>query len=280
VPCGDAATLASTIVDVTASGGYDGERVDYVDGTVFSRTESYLSLATYAETADHPPSDYTGERIYYRSIPARRTDVLTVHDYLWRWDTDWFWCSRAFGAQRPVIRRLWPKDKLRSDVYWKLVALDRRTSFSSRLDVARRRPAREQVVQDIEVPVDALPEFLDFFHREVGIEPVWVCPLRPRRPDARWPLYALDPATTYVNVGFWSTVAVPSGSSPADGRVNRRVEQVVTGLGGRKSLYSTVFYSREEFASLYGGDAYAALRSTYDGAGRLPDMWTKTVGRG
>ena len=145
------------------------------------------------------------------------------------------------------------------------------------LDGNDKEPIGERI---IEVPVDALPEFLDFFHREVGIEPVWVCPLRPRRPDVRWPLYPLDPATTYVNVGFWSTVAVPSGTSPADGRVNRRIEQVVTRLGGRKSLYSTAFYSREEFASLYGGDAYAALRSTYDGAGRLPDMWTKTVGRG
>jgi FAD/FMN-containing dehydrogenase len=280
VRCGDADDLAATIAAVTASGGYDDVRVDYVDGTVFSRTESYLTLATYTENTDVEPSDYTGTDIYYRSIPARDTDVLTVHDYLWRWDTDWFWCSRAFGAQRPLIRRLWPKDLLRSDVYWKLVALDRRTSFSTRLGSARRRPAREQVVQDIEVPVAALAEFLDFFHREVGIEPVWVCPLRQRDPLARWPLYELDPLTTYVNVGFWSTVALPRGASPGDGRVNRRIEAVVTGLGGRKSLYSTAFYDREEFAALYGGDSYAALRATYDCDGRLADMWTKTIGRG
>ena len=280
VRCGDADDLAATIDAVTASGDYGGVRVDYVDGTVFSRTESYLTLASYAETADHEPSDYTGTEIYYRSIPIRDTDVLTVHDYLWRWDTDWFWCSRAFGAQRPLIRRLWPKDRLRSDVYWKLVALDRRTSLSSRLGSARRKPPREQVVQDIEVPVTALAEFLDFFHREVGIEPVWVCPLRQRDPMARWPLYELDPSTTYVNVGFWSTVAVPRGATPDDGRVNRRIEAVVTSLGGRKSLYSTAFYGREEFAVLYGGDSYAELRATYDHNGRLPDMWTKTVGRG
>jgi len=280
VRCGDAADLAATIAAVTTSGAYDGVRVDFVDGTVFSRAESYLTLATYTETIDQGPSDYTGAEIYYRSIRVRDTDVLTVHDYLWRWDTDWFWCSRAFGAQRPLIRRLWPKDRLRSDVYWKLVALDRRTSFSSRLDSARRRPAREQVVQDIEVPVTALGEFLDFFHREVGIEPVWVCPLRRRDPMARWPLYDLDPSTTYVNVGFWSTVALPRGASPDDGRVNRRIEAVVTSLGGRKSLYSTAFFEREEFAALYGGDSYAVLRATYDNGGRLADMWTKTVGHG
>jgi FAD/FMN-containing dehydrogenase len=283
VPCGDAAHLAAAIAEVTSTGSYAGARVDYVDGTVFSGTESYLSLARYAdadEVAGRTPSDYTGERVYYRSIRERSTDLLTTHDYLWRWDTDWFWCSRAFGAQNPRIRRWWPKDKLRSDVYWKLVALDRRTSFSARLAAARRQPAREQVVQDIEVPVAALPEFLEFFHREVGIEPVWVCPLRHRDPGAHWPLYELDPETTYVNVGFWSTVPLPGGVDPADGRVNRRIEQVVTRLGGHKSLYSTAFYDREEFGRLYGGEAYARLRAEYDPRGRLPDMWTKTVARG
>ncbi len=280
VPTGDAASLAHAIVEVTSSGTYDGGRVDYVDGTVFSPSESYLTLASYTDVAERMPSDYTGEHIYYRSIQERRTDLLTVHDYLWRWDTDWFWCSRAFGVQKPLVRRLWPKSKLRSDVYWKLVALDRRTSFSARLESARRRPAREQVVQDVEVPVEALPEFLDFFHREVGIEPVWVCPLRQRDPAVSWPLYELDPAVTYVNVGFWSTVPLPAGADPAEGRVNRRIEEVVTSLGGKKSLYSTAYYEREEFDRIYGGTAYAALRSAYDPAGRLPDLWTKTVGRG
>ncbi|MBI1377372.1 MAG: FAD-binding protein [Frankiales bacterium] len=280
VPCGDALDLAATIAEVTSAGEHEGRRVDYVDGTVFSREESYLTLGTYTDSADQEPSDYTGQDIYYRSVRERRTDLLTVHDYLWRWDTDWFWCSRAFGAQNPWIRRVWPSSKLRSDVYWRLVALDRRTGFSTRLDAARRRPAREAVVQDVEVPVGRLPEFLDFFHREVGIEPVWVCPLRQRDPSVRWPLYELDPEVMYVNVGFWSTVPLPSGADPAEGRVNRRIEQVVTALGGRKSLYSTAFYGRDEFAALYGGQTYTRLRAEYDPDGRLPDMWTKTVGRG
>jgi len=280
VPCGDAAALARTIADVVAAGSYDGISVDYVDGTVFSPSESYLTLGAYTSERTHEPSDYTGMEIYYRSIQQRRTDLLTTHDYLWRWDTDWFWCSRAFGAQRPWVRRLWPTSKLRSDVYWRLVALDRRTRASARIAALRGRPAREAVVQDVEVPVEALPEFLSFFHREVGISPVWVCPLRQRDPSARWPLYELDPATSYVNVGFWSTVALPTGADPEEGRINRLVEAEVTRLGGKKSLYSTAFYGREEFARLYGGQAYAQLRAAYDPGGRLPDMWTKTVGRG
>ena len=107
-----------------------------------------------------------------------------------------------------------------------------------------------------------------------------MCPLRTRTSDTRWPLYELDPATTYVNVGFWSTVPLPFGVEPGEGRVNRRIEQKVTELHGRKSLYSTAFYDHREFGQLYGGDTYAQLRAIYDPAGRLPDMWTKTVGRG
>ena len=77
-------------------------------------------------------SDYTGQNIYYQSIRGPRDDFLTIRDYLWRWDTDWFWCSRAFGVQRPLIRRMWPRRYRRSDVYRKLVALDRRHRLQQR----------------------------------------------------------------------------------------------------------------------------------------------------
>jgi FAD/FMN-containing dehydrogenase len=269
-------TAMAAIVD---SGEYLGQRVDFLDGVVFTEHEQYLTLG---EMVDHIPtglslSDYTGMQMYYRSLQQRSEDVLTIHDYLWRWDTDWFWCSRAFGAQRPFIRRLWPKRKLRSDVYWKLVALDRRYQFSDRLKRLRRQPRREAVVQDIEVPIDALPEFLDFFHAEVGIEPIWICPLRQRDATTRWPLYEFDQMATYVNVGFWSTVPLGAGIAPDDGVVNRRIEEIVTKLNGRKSLYSTAFYDADTFWSIYGGRSYAELKGRYDPAGRYADLYEKVV---
>jgi FAD/FMN-containing dehydrogenase len=180
-------------------------------------------------------------------------------------------------VQRPLVRRLWPKSRLRSDVYWRLVALERRFDASNRVNRRRGRPVREAVVQDIEVPVDRLAEFLEFFHREVGIEPVWVCPLRQRDPDARWPLYEFDPATLYVNVGFWSTVPLPPGVEPGEGSVNRRIEETVTALDGRKSLYSTAFYDEDTFWSIYGGEEYARLKKEYDPQGRLRGLYEKVV---
>ena len=276
-----AAALAEAISELVASGRHEGQAIDFLDGTVFSASEQYLTIGTMVDDlpAGLAPSDYTGMAIYYRSIQQRIEDALTIDDYLWRWDTDWFWCSRAFGAQKPAVRRLWPKSKLRSDVYWKLVAFDRRHDVSGKLARLQGRPQREPVVQDIEVPVDALADFLDFFHREVGIEPVWVCPMRQRDPAARWPLYEFDPRVTYVNVGFWSTVPLPEGVHPEEGRVNRLIEAKVTALEGRKSLYSTAFYDRDTFWSIYGGDEYSELKNKYDPQGRLLGLYEKVVER-
>lgn len=280
IPFLTAQAMAEAMAHIVETHEWAGESVDFLDGTVFSSSEQYLTLGRMTDDAGgQQPSDYTGMDIYYRSIQRKREDLLTIHDYIWRWDTDWFWCSRAFGTQKPLIRRFWPKGKLRSDVYWKLIKWDRRTKFSTKAARIRRRPAREEVVQDIEVPIDRLADFLDFFHREVGIEPIWVCPLRQRDPAARWPLYEFDPQVTYVNVGFWSTVPLPPGVDPAEGRVNRRIEATVTELEGRKSLYSSAYYSPEEFWSIYGGGDYQRLKGVYDPASRLLDLYDKVVRR-
>ena len=273
---GDAETCAAAIAAVVDAGAHDGQRVDFLDGVWFSATECYLVLGTFSRTVPRT-SDYTGADIYYRSIQERTEDWLTVDDYLWRWDTDWFWCSRAFGAQRPVVRRLWPRRWRRSDVYWKLVALNRRTGFSRWRDRRLGIAGREDVVQDIEVPVGRMAEFLAFLDAETGIEPVWLCPLRQRDPSARWDLYVLDPDTTYVNIGFWSSVEL--GAAESDGVHNRAIEKKVAELNGRKSLYSTAFYSPEEFWQTYGGASYDKVKATYDPDGRLLSLYDKTVRR-
>ena len=252
---------------------HEGERVDFADGTVFAPDEMYLTLGTFVEEAP-ALSDYTGMDIYYRSLQQRSVDHLTVRDYLWRWDTDWFWCSRVFGVQDRRIRRLVPKRWLRSDSYWKLVDFERRHGPMRRLDRLRGLPEQEHVVQDIEVPIASAPDFFDFFVREIPISPFWVCPLR-LRDDTRWDLYALEPDTTYVNFGFWSTVPLAPGQR--DGSHNRRIEQVVEELGGRKSLYSSSFYDHETFWRLHDAAAYDRLKRAYDGESRLLGLYEKCV---
>ena len=75
--------------------------VDFVDGTMFADHELYITTGEFVDQAEWL-SDYTYRQIYYQSIRQKKTDYLTPHDYLWRWDTDWFWCSKHFFVQHPV----------------------------------------------------------------------------------------------------------------------------------------------------------------------------------
>ena len=275
--------LPGTVETITAERAWQGVRVDAMDGVVFDPSEAYLTLATWREDAPaFPTSDYTGQEVFYRSIQTRRSDVLTMLDYLWRWDTDWFWCSRAFGAQHPLVRRIWPRRFRRSDVYHRLVGLENRYGVMARIDARRGLPARERVIQDVEIPVGRAPEFLRWFDEHIGMRPVWLCPLRLREPSGpgsarRWPSYPLEPGVTYVNVGFWGTVAIPPGA--ADGDHNRAIERMVHILGGHKSLYSDAYYERGTFDELYDGPNLARVKAHYDPDNRLTGLYEKAVRR-
>jgi len=273
----DLGLLAKAVEQIVAEGTYGGDPVHFLDGVMFEPGRAFLTLGRWSDGGG-VPSDYPGQRIFYRSIEERETDLLTVHDYLWRWDTDWFWCSHAFGAQHPVVRRLWPRRWRRSDVYHRLIGLEHRFRVLDRLG----QPARERVVQDVEIPVERLAEFLRWFDAEVGMRPVWLCPLRLREPhgpgSARaWPLYPLSPGKTYVNVGFWGTVPIAPGR--ADGDVNRAIEAAVGAHDGHKSLYSEAYYDRPTFDRLYNVAALDVVKQRYDPGGRLTGLYEKAVRR-
>ena len=45
----------------------------------------------------------------------------------------------------------------------------------------------------------------------------------------------------------------------------------------KKSLYSTSFYSREEFGELYNEEDYRQLKIRYDSTGKLNNLYEKCV---
>jgi FAD/FMN-containing dehydrogenase len=275
---GSLAELTAAIAEISERRAWAGEDVEFLDGVVFAPEESYLVLGRRAEVPEDIPSDYTGQQVYFTSLAQRDRDTFTTLDYLWRWDTDWFWCSRAFGAQHPLVRRVWPRRYRRSDVYHRLVGLENRYRVYARIQALRGRPDTERVVQDVEVPIETTEQFLRWFLQHVPMRPVWVCPLRLTGLDGKpWPLYPVQPGRTYVNVGFWGGVPIEPGRE--DGDVNRLIERAVTDAGGHKSLYSDAYYDEADFWAHYGGEVYRPLKRRYDPDARLLDLYAKAVGR-
>jgi len=246
---------------------------DFVDGTVFSPREMFLTLGRFSDAAPYT-SDYTFERIYYRSIRERREDILTVHDYLWRWDTDWFWCSKNVFAQQPLVRRfLYGRARLGSRTYTKIMRWNSRVGVTKTMERLLGLHA-ESVIQDVDIPLERAGEFLEFYAREIGLWPQWICPIGPTPHSGRFTLYPMRPGW-YVNFGFWDVKRTREGHPP--GHFNRLVERKVAELGGIKSLYSDSFFPEDEFAGIYGGEAYAALKRKYDPQGAFPTLYEKCV---
>jgi len=243
---------------------------DFVEGVAFAPDDLVLTTARYVETAPRT-SNYKFMRLYYQSLRRKERDYLRTADFFWRWDTDWFWRSEAFGMERAPLRFVAGLlGLLKSTTYWKLRDGAMRRGLVERFE---REPG-EDVIQDVEIPLERAAEFLDFLQGGIGLGYVWICPTQSPPQAESFPLYRTDPDTLYVNFGFWERV----GSTLSGGEsLNRRVERKTRACDGMKSLYSTACYPEEEFWEIYNGPAYRRLKARYDPQGRLGDLYRKCV---
>jgi hypothetical protein len=127
----------------------------------------------------------------------------------------------------------------------------------------------------VDVPVEHAQKFAEFFFDTINIRPIWICPFRTYDKNVMFSLCPFDPQTTYVNFGFWDSVA----TEKEDGYYNRLIETTVAELHGKKGLYSDSFYTSEEFWKIYDKNAYDALKQKYDPKRKLKDLFQKAVKR-
>ncbi|HEX5766652.1 MAG TPA: FAD-binding oxidoreductase [Burkholderiales bacterium] len=248
-------------------------KADFIDGTIFSPERLFLTLGELVDSAPYT-SDYTFEKIYYQSIGEKREDYLAVHDYIWRWDTDWFWCSKNVFAQNPLMRRfVYGRDRLGSRTYTKIMRWNSRVGATKKLERVLGLHS-ESVIQDVDIPISRAAEFLDFYAREIALWPQWVCPIGPQANCGRFVLYPVKNAW-YVNFGFWDVKRTRGAHPP--GHFNRLIEEKVSALGGIKSLYSESFFTEADFRARYGGAAYDALKRKYDPTAVFPRLYEKCV---
>ena len=248
------------------------QEADFIDGTIFDEKRLFLTLGRFADSAPYT-SDYTFEKIYYRSIAEKREDYLSIHDYLWRWDTDWFWCSKNVFAQNPIIRRLYGREKLNSRTYTKIMRWNSRAGVTKKIERVLGLHS-ESVIQDVDIPLGRAAEFFEFYAREIALWPQWICPIGLASHKRSFTLYPRQ-NDWYANFGFWDVKR--TREAHPRGHFNRLIEQKVAALGGIKSLYSDSYFPEGEFRAAYGGEAYDALKRKYDPGGAFPGLYAKCV---
>ncbi len=245
-------------------------KIDFIEGIVFNADDLVIATAQFTHATPYL-HDYKKRRIYYKSIQNCRQDFLTAEDYIWRWDTDWFWCSKVFGVHNPFVRFLWPKRYLNSKTYRKIMHWAEHNTLIRWCSNAFSKPT-ESVIQDVAIPIEHAYTFFHFIMQTIPLRPIWMCPTLSYS-DQCFTLFNLEPHVLYINFGFWGMI--PSDKEPA--YYNRLIEQKVIELKGIKSLYSSCYYSEDEFWSIFPKQHYDALKMRYDPQHKLLNLYKKVV---
>jgi Delta24-sterol reductase len=251
---------------------------DYLDGIVFAK--DWIVICSGRLTNNVPDGatvqQFTRAKdpwfyLHAKEITSQATESVVefvpLIDYLFRYDRGGFWVGMyAFKyfitPFNRVSRRILDRFMHTRVMYHAL---------------HQSGHSQQYIIQDVAVPYPAAEDFVDWLHETFGIYPLWLCPLRQRGKAANSPLGLLaekvDPnAPEYLmNFGVWGP---GSRNRQEFVRANRRLEQKVQDLQGKKWLYAHAYYTEDEFWSIYDRKEYDALRTKYH-ATYLPSVYDK-----
>ena len=237
--------------------------VDFIDGIVHAPDHWTLCLGRFVETA-RQPSSYRWLDVYYQSTRRLGDDVLTARDYFFRYDTEAHWLSRTVPALE------WkPVRFLVGNVFLGSTNMIR---WSGRLAPIFRWKRRPDVVCDYFIPAARVPEFYDWYLRELGYFPLWVVPYRVPKPypwvsDEHHARLAGD---LFVDLAVYG---MPNG----DPRIDRseQLEEKTYELGGIKTLISRNHYTEDRFWRIYNEANYRTAKARLDPNGVFRGLYEK-----
>ncbi|KAK3316955.1 hypothetical protein B0H66DRAFT_478479 [Apodospora peruviana] len=250
----------------------------YVDGILFSKTHGVVMTGKL--TDEIPPSQkpqtFSGswDPWFYlhaekKSLQSRTSDPTVDHipiaEYLFRYDRGGFWVGaeafKYFGNMIPFNKftRWFLDDFMHTRMLYRaLQGSD--MSFGT-------------MVQDLSLPYDTAEAFIDYTDEQLGIWPLWLCPLRGVSPPTFHPFHQSEEGKPQpmLNIGLWGAASKDLSTFINQ---NRDLEARLKELGGRKVLYSHTYYTEDEFWALYDKKWYDGLRESYS-ATTLPSIYDK-----
>ena len=252
--------------------------VDFVDGVVFGPRE----LVTHrrplrrrrrrTRATTRSSASTTGRSASARTTTSRRAT------YIWRWDTDWFWCSKNLGAQNPAGAAPARPQAAQFDASTRKVmrwnsalAASRAGSIASRGrasgigDPGRRRPDRARR------RVSRLPACA----RSASCRSGSVRSGRPIR-RVRGRSIRLRPGTLYVNFGFWDVVRTRATHPPGSFQPARSSARSPSSAASSRCT-RTATLPREEFWAIYDKPGLRRAEGALRSARPLPDLYDKCV---
>ena len=245
---------------------FNKEDFDFIDGTIFDKENMYISLAKFTEKINQEPSKYI-EDIYYHSVKEKKTDYMKIKDYVWRYDSNYFYIGGDSNSifQNKIIRKMFSRF-LRSD-YMRLLDTNIITSkLLSWLMVDS-----ESIVNDLSIDTKYFTSFLKWYDDKINTYPVWICPYHTQRDTffTEKDKYSID-----FGIGFGVTKC--NDVKEDKSYYKKLIDNKMYEMKRKKGLYSTTTLNYDKFHDLYNPDkVYEKLKEKYDTNNRFPTLYDK-----
>lgn len=250
----------------------ENETIHFIEGLVFAPNEFYLSVGQMTYSVNRLDDIYR-KNIFYKLIQTNSDIYLTIQDYIFRYDPDWFW---NFPESRfyQFFRQFAPKRWRNSGFYKKYIDKKKRilALFGKQSSYDKNE---ETLIQDWEVPWEKGETLLQFALEHIDLmgKPWAIIPIKPRIAAT---LYPLQPETLYFNLGCYCSSKKSAEAS--DRYHNTKImDAYCFSLGGLKMLYSSTFLSADEFSNLYQGSEYQRLKQKYDEHNLSGNLYSKVA---
>lgn len=239
----------------------------YVDSILFAKDRGVVMSGTLTDQTS-PAASFRQRRDDWFYLHAekicgrhgRYEESIPIRDYLFRYDRGGYW----MGQHALQFLKIPFVEPVRT-VLDGLLHTQPMYNFLHTTNLSQRF-----FIQDLSMPQKRTVELLEYLDDELGVYPVWLCPL-PAGADDKFAPSSL-PTDQVINVGVWGVLRRNQTDFV---QINRAVEAKVKTLGGRKVLYAHAYYSPEEFWAIYDHRWYTQLRKKYRAESVFLDIYEK-----
>jgi len=239
--------------------------LDFLDGTIFSPTEFVLitgkitnhrnpDLPVYGEALDIP---------YYVRVRQGYRGYFNYHAYVYRWDIDGYHSMDGDSIEFKLFRQKW----------FRQLCFDHRLMRESRLRaifkpfITGMKDGNDQIkadVGDFMIPRSRSNQFYDWYDREIGLYPLYICPITFTRPT---PFIQCDPNAIDFGVGY----GVTQNKLPSETLLRKCMYETYR-LQGDMLKYISIYRDSDEFWSFYPPQLkleYDACKKKHDPGNRF-----------
>ncbi len=266
---------------------------EFIDGIVFSKDLAVIIEGTMQDRADHGIPFFSLKPLhaewYYQHVKnigihsdkQVQEEMMTLEDYLFRFDQGAFWMGSYLfdthlttrligeGILKLMKNKTITEDEIKKSSaitgpssFWRFILhpIMRSQYLWGILHKAEEWVQERIIIQDFCIPESKAATFLEESLTDPGTFPLWLCPIKGTTTPQIFSPHLLtgenkDPL--FINIGIYG---LPSYYAPIRD-VTRKLERRTKESLGRKVLYSRSYYEPDEFWEIYSRKDYESLRA-------------------